>query len=140
MYFSSGGGSLSVAANAGSKQGIALLGSDPSTSCSTGGSSYNYKGMALFVDHSAPGQSHSFGGGGSWNLTGTIYMTNTVSTILASSSQNQYQSLSLQGNSASGTVTGQIIVDALSMSGTPNIQMNLVANGTQQVPSIALVH
>jgi Flp pilus assembly protein TadG len=61
FYLASAGGTVNVAANAGTKQGISILGSDPSTSCTVGGTAYNYKGMVIFVDHAAPAQAHSFG-------------------------------------------------------------------------------
>jgi Flp pilus assembly protein TadG len=139
FYLSSGGGTLSVASNAGTKQGIALLGSDPSASCTSSGTSYSYQGMVFFVDHAAPAQSHTFGGGGNWSVMGTIYMTNTVNTILGSTGQSQYQSLGLQGNGGNGTVSGEIVVDSLALGGSTAITMNLSAT-TQQIPYIALVH
>jgi hypothetical protein len=129
LYFSAAGGTLNVDANAGKKNGISLLGSDPTLT---------YQRMVIFVDHGAPAQSHSFGGGGQWNVTGTVYMTNTITTTLNSTGQAQFQSLTLQGNSGSGTVTGEIIVDELAMGGTPAITMNLDP-APLQVRYIALV-
>jgi Flp pilus assembly protein TadG len=129
IYLSANGGTLSVKAN---PQDIALLGSDPSLT---------YQKIAIFVDHAAPAQSHSFGGGATWSITGTIYMTNTVTTILNStipSAQGQYQSFSLGGNSGSGTLTGEIITDSLTLNGTPGIQMNLDP-ALNQIRQIALV-
>lgn len=117
---------LSVGANAGD---IALLGSDPTLS---------YQKIVIFVDHTAVAQSHSFGGGGSWNVTGTVYATNTIVTTLNSTNQAQFQSFSFGGSSGSGTVTGEIIVDELSMHGTPSIQMNLDPS-SHQIRQIALV-
>ena len=117
---------LSISANA---SDIAILGSDPTLT---------YQRIAIFVDRTAIAQSHSFGGGGQWNLTGTIYMTNTIARTLNSTGQTRFQTLSLGGNSGSGTVTGEIIVDALGLSGSPGIQMNLDP-GTQPIRQIALV-
>ena len=93
----------------------------------------------MFVDHGAPAQNHSLTGGGSWNVFGTIYLTNTIATTLNSANQAQFQHLELGGNSGSGTVTGEIIVDELELHGTPNIQMNLDP-ATNQIRQIALVH
>ena len=126
LYLSATGGTLSAGANAGD---IALLGSDPTMS---------FQKILIFVDHGAPAQNHTFGGGGSWNVNGTIYATNTVVTTLNSTGQSQFQTFTLQGNSGSGTVTGEIIVDELGMGGTPSIQMNLDSR-TLQIRQIALV-
>jgi hypothetical protein len=126
FYLGANGGTFSVSSNAGD---IFLLGSDPTLS---------YQKIVIFVDHGAPAQSHTLGGGGTWNVTGTIYMTNTVPTILNSSGQSQYQSFGFQGNPASGTVNGEIIVDVLNLGGTPNITMNLDP-ATNQIRQIALV-
>lgn len=120
------GNAFNVAANA---KNIFLLGSDPTLS---------YQKILIFVDHAAPALSHTLGGGGTWNVTGTIYLTNTVPTILNSASQAQFQSFGFQGNPASGTVNGEIIVDSLNLGGTPNITMNLDP-ALQQIRQIALV-
>lgn len=109
-----GSNNLSVNANSGD---IALLGSDPTLA---------YQKILLFADHtSTVAQTFSLGGGGQWNVNGTIYLTSTINNTLNSTGQSVYQTLSLGGNSGSGTVTGEIIVDALNLGGTPNITMNL---------------
>jgi hypothetical protein len=113
FYLSANGGTFSVASNA---SNIFLLGADPALT---------YQKIVIFVDHGAPAQSHTLGGGGTWSVTGTVYATNTVPTILNSVNQAQFQSFGFQGNPASGTVNGEIIVDSLSLGGTPNITMNL---------------
>jgi Flp pilus assembly protein TadG len=129
LFFAADGknqNTVSVNANAGD---IALLGSDPTL---------KYQKILLFADHSAVAQTFSLGGGGQWNVNGTIYLTNTIATTLNSASQAQFQALDLGGNSGSGTITGQIIVDELSLSGTPGIQMNLDP-AKKQIRQIALV-
>ncbi len=126
IYLSSGGGTFSVNSNAGD---LALLGSDPTLT---------YQKILMFVDHGAPAQNHTITGGGSWNVFGTIYLTNTIATTLNSANQAQFQHLELGGNSGSGTVTGEIIVDELQLHGTPNIQMNLDP-AANQIRQIALV-
>jgi|SRR5579862_3055511 len=118
--------SFNVDANAGD---IALLGSDPTLS---------YQKIVVFADHTAVAQGHSFLGGGRWNVTGTVYLTNTIATTLNSSGQSHFQSLTLGGSGGSGTVNGEIIVDELALSGTPGIQMNLDP-ANQQIRQIALV-
>ncbi len=124
FYLSANGGTFSVTSNA---SNLFILGADPTLT---------YQKIVIFVDHGAPAQSHTLGGGGTWNVTGTVYATNTVPTILNSGSQGQ--SLSFQGTPNSGTVNGEIIVDQLSLGGTPNITMNLDP-ATQQIRQIALV-
>src|SRR5437016_1650030 len=95
--------------------GNVLLGS-PETSV--------YKGIAFFQDRGSAAHTHSWQGGGGLSITGTIYLTNTEPTMRAAPSH--YQTLSLQGNPASATsVTGEIIVDALSLGGNSVVRMNL---------------
>jgi Flp pilus assembly protein TadG len=129
FYLSPNGGAnnaFSVAANA---SDIFLLGSDPTLT---------YQKILIFNDHWSVARSHTLGGGGTWNVTGTVYLTNTVPTILNSAGQAQFQSFGFQGNPASGTVNGEIIVDSLNLGGTPNITMNLDP-ATLQIRQIALV-
>ena len=96
-----------------------------------------YLGMLLFEDRNAAAQSHSLGGGGALQLYGTIYLTNTRATMLATPSQ--YQSLSLQGNPGSQTlIQGEVIVGTLNMGGNAAIQMNL-NNNALNVQEVALV-
>jgi Flp pilus assembly protein TadG len=126
FYLAQNGGTFNVSANA---SNLFLLGADPLGT---------YQKIVIFVDHGAPAQSHTLGGSGKWNVTGTIYATNTVPTILNSASQAQFQSFGFQGVPASGTVNGEIIVDQLNLGGTPNITMNLDP-ATLQIRQIALV-
>ena len=96
-----------------------------------------YKGILLFQDHASQAQSHSLGGGGALQLIGTIYMTNTKSTMLATPSK--YQSVSLSGNSGSSTtIQGEIIVDSLTLGGTGGVTMNL-SSTSYPISQVALV-
>ena len=77
-------------------------------------------------------------GGGGMQITGTIYLTNTETTMRID--PTHFQSLSLQGNSGSATqLTGQIIVDQLSLGGGVGINMHLSALSVLTVRRVALV-
>jgi len=98
-----------------------------------------YKGILFFQDRNSVPQSHSLGGGGAMTLIGTIYLTNLRSTMLANSAN--YQALTLQGGSGSGTlVQGEIIVGTLGLGGNGSITMNLNSNATLNVDQVALVN
>ena len=98
-----------------------------------------YKGMLFFQDRNSVAQSHSLGGGGSLSLVGTIYMTNTIATMTTTPSQ--YQSLSFSGHGGSTTtITGEIIVGALSLGGSSGITMNLNAQALYNIRQVALVN
>jgi Flp pilus assembly protein TadG len=119
-------GSISIGANG----SVNLVGS-PSGSA--------YKGMLFFEDRAADAQSHSMGGGGAMTLVGTIYLTNTLATMTATSAH--YQALTLQGGSGSGTlVQGEIIVGTLTMGGNGGITMDLNPNASLVVQQVALVN
>jgi Flp pilus assembly protein TadG len=107
--------------------------------------SSSYKGILFFQDRNSDAhintnsQAHRLGGGGSMTLQGTIYLTNTLSTMFANSTH--YQALILQGGPGSGTlIQGEIIVGTLSLGGNGNITMNLDPNGYLYVSQIALVN
>ena len=71
-------------------------------------------------------------------LTGTIYLTNDRTTMLANAAQ--FQQLNLKGGSGSGTtVQGEIIVGALQLGGNGAITMNLSSNAIYTVNEVALV-
>jgi hypothetical protein len=98
-----------------------------------------YKGILFFQNRNTVAQTHTLGGGGAMTLQGTIYLTNTIDIMSATSSQ--YQSLTLQGGSGSGTkIQGEIIVGSLALGGNGSITMNLNANRYLLVSQIALVN
>jgi hypothetical protein len=115
---------------------VSLVGSCAGSPC-VGDSSY--KGILFFQDHNSVAQSHSLQGGGGLTLQGTIYLTNSLATMVADSTH--FQSLSLQGNPGSGTkIQGEIIVGTLSLGGTGAITMNLNSTATLTVRQVALVN
>jgi hypothetical protein len=98
-----------------------------------------YKGILFFVDRNAATQTHSLDGGGGLSLTGTLYMTDSLSRM--NEVPSKYQILSFQGNPGSSTfIQGEIIASALSLSGNPGITMNLNPNATFHVRQVALIH
>jgi len=126
----SGNSSNAGAFNLGANGTVNLVGS-PSGSA--------YKGILFFQDRSSQAQSHTLGGGGGMSLTGTIYLTNTRSTMLATPAQ--YQSLALQGNSGNTTlVTGEIIVGELQLGGGGTIKMDLNSAPLYTIDQVALVN
>jgi hypothetical protein len=77
---------------------------------------------------------HQIWGAGTLSLTGTIYI-NSRSGVTSTS----YQGLALGGGGGSNTtVTGEIIVNTLSLGGNGNINMNLSSH-TRLVRQVALV-
>jgi hypothetical protein len=128
LIYNSGTGNIDIGSN-----GIVDLIGSPAAP--------RYQNILFFQDHSSPAnkgsKAHQIGGGGALNLKGTIYLTNTVANMTATT----YQELNLKGNSGSGTLLqGQIIVDALSVGGTGGIKMNLNSNSALIVRQVALVN
>jgi hypothetical protein len=104
-----------------------------------------YKGILFFQDRNSDAhidtnaQAHRMGGGGGMTLTGTIYLTNTLSTMFGTS--GHYQALKLQGSPGSGThIQGEIIVGVLDLGGNGGITMNLNSNAILYISQIALVN
>jgi hypothetical protein len=105
----------------------------------------NYPSILLFQDRTSVAHTgnnkntvHTLGGNGSLTLVGTVYMTNTRATMLASASH--YQQLDLQGTPGSATkIQGEVIVDALSLGGHGSLTMNL-NNAAYTIAQIALVN
>jgi hypothetical protein len=122
-------GRFTIAANGGSNLIGAPLGSI-------------YKGILFFQNRDTVAQTHTMGGNGAMSLQGTIYLTNTIETM--NTTPAQYQTLSLQGGSGSGTlIQGEIIVGKLSLGGGGSgggITMNLNSNNVTFVSQIALVN
>jgi hypothetical protein len=83
-----------------------------------------YQGILFFEDRNAVALTHNLGGGGSIILTGTLYMTNSLTVM--QNQPSQYQTLNLGGN-AGIQINGSIVVGALSMAGTSNVTFNLAA-------------
>jgi hypothetical protein len=98
-----------------------------------------YKGILFFQDRASDAQTHSLGGGGDLTLVGTIYLTNTRTTMLANAAH--YQELDLQGNPGSSTrIDGEIIVDVLGLGGNAGITMNLSSTSTLIISEVAMVN
>jgi hypothetical protein len=118
--------------NAGSKAPITLQGA-PGASV--------WQGILFFEDPTSAGgshtgnKSHQIWGGGSVTLTGTVYMnrrTGVTGTV--------FQNLALGGGAGSTTtVTGEIIVNTLSLGGNGSVNMNLDST-TRIVKQVALIH
>jgi hypothetical protein len=71
-------------------------------------------------------------------LLGTIYMTNTRATMWGSASH--YQELDITGAAGNSTlIQGEIIVDALGLSGNGTIVMNLNSTPAYIISEVALV-
>ncbi len=98
-----------------------------------------YKGILFFQKRATPARQHSLQGGGGLVLRGTIYVTNTLATMLIPPYTN-YQLLGLQGTPGSTTrVIGMIIADALSLGGNATIRMTLDPSAKLHVRQVALV-
>ena len=131
LVYNAGGGTFNVGANGSTTLIGAPIGSA-------------YLGTLFFEDRTAAANTgsgaHSLGGGGALSIVGTIYLTNTRSTILGSTGFKQYQELSLQGNSGNATtIQGEIIVDSLQLGGGGTIEMNLSALKSFTINQVALV-
>jgi Flp pilus assembly protein TadG len=139
VVFNSGTGTndiFNITANAGaSSPGIQLHGA-PDNSI--------WEGILFYEDPNPTGGSHTglpggnpghqIWGGGSLSLTGTIYI-NSRSNVTSTT----YQALTLGGGAGSNTtVTGEIIVNTLSLGGNGTINMNL-SSVTRLVRQVALV-
>jgi Putative Flp pilus-assembly TadE/G-like len=115
------------------------LGSNGSVNLVGSPNSSTYKGILFFQDRAADAQTHSLGGGGAMTLVGTIYLTNTRSTILGSSTH--FQELDLQGNPGSATnIDGEIIVDVLGLGGNAGITMSLSSTPTLIISEVAMIN
>jgi len=115
------------------------LGANGSINLAGSPTSSAYQGILFFQDRNSAAQSHSLGGGGALSLVGTLYMTNTIGTMTTTPSQ--YQSLSFSGHGGSTTtITGEVIVGALSLKGSSGITMNLNAASNYTIRQVALVN
>ncbi len=100
-----------------------------------------YYGILFFQDrtsvaHYTNNDSHTFGqGNGCFDLVGTIYTTNTQQDA------THYQLVTYNGNPCSSTIQqGEIIVSALQLVGTTNINMQLYPTTSLKVRQVALVN
>ena len=128
FQFGANAGSLKDAA--GKPYGITLVGADPGLP---------YDKILFFEDRTTTvAHTHSLQGGGSITLTGTIYLTNPWT--VAHTDFDLYQTLSLGGNSGgTTTLVGEIVTDALEISGDAGIVMQLSSASVPNVRRIALV-
>lgn len=157
MFFFSGTGTVSVAANSGkntaldqfdttrvkcpagpapaglpaSLDGNILLGPCTGT---YGDPLGQYRGMLFFQDRSADSVNASWGGGGQFLLAGNMYFhkcnaTGTGTGCLTPANKGYDDTFTLQGNSGSGTfVLGEIVTDSLTLGGTSGVNMTLNPN------------
>ena len=88
------------------------------------------------MDRNAASQSHSLGGSGVLNLSGTLYLTDSFA-MMNNQTCSQYQTLSFAGSSFPN-IQGNIITSAFSMSGTA-LTMNLSSTTVAPIRQIALV-
>ena len=101
-----------------------------------------YWGVVFMADRTSNfAQNHSFSGGGGLTLAGTLYFTSSTQLGKADlAGSNAFQTLSLGGNAGSSTqIVGQILVDALDMSGNSSILMTLNPNAILPIRKLALV-
>lgn len=104
-------------------------------------SSSSYEGILFWEDRTyvpprSRAVSHTFGGGGSMTLTGSIYANMQSSNVTIA----RYQQVTLQGNGGSSTqLIGEIITNVLALGGTGNIRMTLSSAQLQNVRQVALV-
>jgi hypothetical protein len=102
-----------------------------------------YYGLLFWEDSTANSHTgssaHGLGqGNGCFTLIGTIYATNTLATMTSDASH--YQSVTYNGNPCSTTVQqGDIVVSALQIVGSTQIQMNLVPWGFLIIRQVSLV-
>jgi hypothetical protein len=122
-----------------------FMGAGISTASPPASPSGPYYGILFFQDrnsvaHTTNNNSHTFGqGNGCFDLVGTIYITNTVATMTADAAH--YQLITYNGTPCSSTVNqGEIIVSALSIVGTTNINMQLYPFSFLKIRKVALIH
>jgi Flp pilus assembly protein TadG len=116
-----------------------LLGAGISTATPPTAPSSPYYGILFFEQRNADAQTHKLGqGNGCFDLVGTVYITNTLSIMQGSASH--YQGVEYAGTPCSSTISqGEIIVSALTLKGTAQINMSLYPTALITVQQIALV-
>jgi hypothetical protein len=123
-----------------------LYGAGVSSTNLTGVPTSPYYGILFFEDRNADAHTgsgahgaHGLGqGNGCFTVVGTMYITNTLSIMQAS--PTHYQEVKYNGTPCSSTQNvGQIIVSALDVVGTSNLNMTLYPTGFLTVRQLALV-
>jgi Flp pilus assembly protein TadG len=123
-----------------------LYGAGVSSTNLTGVPTSPYYGILFFEDRNADAHTgsgahgaHGLGqGNGCFTVVGTMYITNTLS--IMQSSPTHYQEVKYNGTPCSSTQNvGQIIVSALDVVGTSNLNMTLYPTGFLTVRQLALV-
>jgi len=123
VVYNTGGGIFDIGANANAN----LVGADNNSF---------YQGILFFQDRNGAARTHNLGGGGSITLTGTLYMTNSLTVM--QNQPTQYQTLNLGGN-AGILINGSIVVGALAMAGTSFVTFNLAGGPILTTRRAALV-
>jgi hypothetical protein len=135
VYFS-GGGTVKFKSNFGSDC------NNVDVTCAMVGAPIGstYQGILFFQDRTAAaGTFVDFSGGGAISISGTIYATNTLATMLTTPSH--FQTVNFGGGSGSTTtLIGEIITDALSMGGNTSITMTLSSTPINNVRQVALLN
>jgi hypothetical protein len=90
----------------------------------------NYRGILFFIDHSISGATAGWGGNGTFTLAGAFYAhSNTNDDVFT-----------MQGTSGSNSlVIGNLVIDTLSMGGTPQVRMQLNPNATYPILKVQLL-
>jgi Flp pilus assembly protein TadG len=116
-----------------------FLGAGVSSANPTAAPAAPYYGIAFFEDRNACAQNHTLGQGNScFAIIGTVYITNTLASMLASPAL--VQSVEFNGGTCSATQNyGEIIVGALTMKGNDSITMGLFPNSFLKIRQVALV-
>ena len=116
-----------------------LWGGGVSSSSLTSAPSSPYYGILFFEDHAADAQTHTLGAGnGCFSVVGTVYITNTLSTM--QTTPTHFQQVVYHGTPCSSTQNvGEIIVSALQVKGTSGLNMRLLPTGYIKLNKVALV-
>jgi hypothetical protein len=98
----------------------------------------------LFFQNRAQAATADFSGGGQFLLSGTMYfhqcVTGGADTGLGCSTTSAFNTtVSLGGNSGSGTIVGSIVVDQLTLHGTSGITMDLNTTGANSILKATLL-
>jgi hypothetical protein len=116
-----------------------FLGAGVSAATPTAAPAAPYYGILFFEDRNACAQTHVLGqGNGCFSIIGTIYITNTLASMLASPAL--VQTVDYHGTPCTGVQNfGEIVVGALSMQGNVSITMGLFPSSFLKIRQVALV-